>query len=249
MLKKFPRVEVHIRPDIRTTGKALEFLISLVDTKWFVMVDADIELSPGWYDGMLKVAGEYDVIESSKRVMAYHFYREDPAKLGAEARSFDLCHMAKKSAMQGYRCEDDYMWRYTDILLRQAAEKSNYKYGKVDSVFHVHNETERILYKSDEEKNFSKIAWSEPKVVILDKEKEALSRIKNAKAVVKYLDPRYPMVKNDKEYDQIIKLLDRKWISANGPAWLERYDRVTSTLFLLKKFIIIQIAGMRKRLR
>jgi len=59
-LEKYPRAKVFIRPDIRTTGKAFEFLFSHVETEWFVLIDADIELSPGWYDNMRKYETQYD---------------------------------------------------------------------------------------------------------------------------------------------------------------------------------------------
>lgn len=174
ILKKFPRVELHTRPDIGTTGKALEFLISMVETKWFVMIDSDIELSPGWYDEMLKNTVTYDVLENSRRIMAYHFYREDHTKLDPDSRAFDLCHMIRKSAVSDFHCDDDYVWRYTDIMLRQV-EKSNHRYGKIDSAYHVHNETERIPYESDKEKNYWRIVFHEPRIVITDDHKARLS--------------------------------------------------------------------------
>lgn len=251
ILNKFPRVELHTRPDIRTTGKALEFLISLVETKWLVMVDADIELSPGWYDEMLKNTETYDVLENSKRIMAYHFYREDPAKLNPLSRAYDICHLVKKSAVANFQCDDDYMWRYTDILLRQAVEKSNHKYGKIDSALHVHNETERVPYESDTEKNYWKVTWDEPRIVITDEDKAKLSMIKNAKAAVKYLDPEYHMVKNDEDYDLVIRLLEREWIANNGPAWLARYEQASknkpSRLAAIKALIYRKFIAPRKQ--
>lgn len=243
ILQKYPRVTLHVRNDIRTTGKALEFLISLVESKWFVMIDADIELSPGWYDDMLKNTQSYDVLESSKRIMAYHFYREDKEKMKPNSRSFDLCHMVKKSAVSDFRCDDDFMWRYTDILLRQTTEKSNYRYGKIDSSYHVHNETERQPYESDDEKSYWKVAWREPRIVITDKSKERKATEKNAKAVVKYLDPEYHLVRNDKGYDVIIRLLARSWVANNGPAWLKRHQNASSWIVALKSFFYHRIAS------
>jgi len=74
ILNKYPRMEVHIRPDIRTTGKGLEFMFSRATTRWVSMIDADMELSPGWYDEMAKYKDEYDYFES-RRIMHYEFYR------------------------------------------------------------------------------------------------------------------------------------------------------------------------------
>ncbi|MDH5385843.1 MAG: hypothetical protein OEY18_14175, partial [Candidatus Aminicenantes bacterium] len=47
-------------------------------------------------------------------------------------------------------------------------------------------------------------------------------------SAVKYLDPDYPLVRNDRSVDKAIILLDRDWVARNGPAWLKRYDRATS---------------------
>ncbi|MGH9879530.1 MAG: hypothetical protein ACRD5H_18020, partial [Nitrososphaerales archaeon] len=222
--------------DIRTTGKAMEFLFSMVETKWFVLVDSDIELSKGWYNEMVKNVDDFDLLESGRRILAYHIYREDAIKATYDSRSLDLCHLIKKSAVEKFQCDDDYMWRYTDILLRQVAEKSNYKYKKVESSQHVHHEAERIPYESDKEKSFQKTVWQGPQIIILDREKARLSMIKNAKAVVKYLDPDYFMVKNDRGYDSLIKQLDREWIEQNGSKWLKRYDNTSATTLGLRRF-------------
>ncbi len=247
ILRKFPRVEVHVREDIRTTGKALEFLISLVESKWFVTIDADIELSSGWYDEMLKHQESYDVLESSRRILGYHFYREDSEKLKPTSRSFDLCHMVKKSATASFRCDDDYMWRYTDIFLRQTIEESNQKYGKIDSCFHIHNETERQPYQSDQEKNYWKVMWNEPRIVVTDRDKEKRAIEKHAKAIVKYLDPEYHLVKNDKGYETAIRVLDRDWVATNGQRWLKRHEKASSWIIGLKIFLNRKLTGMKTR--
>jgi len=225
ILKKFPRIDIHIRTDIRTTGKVLEFLFSLTESEWFALIDSDIILTDGWYDEMKKHQKSMDVIENGHAVLAYHMYREFKVKLEENARSSDMCHLVKKKAVENYHCDDDYMWRFTDYLFRQSVEKSEFKYGKVNTTFHIHNETERIQYKSDNEKNFQKIIWKEPEYVIIDKNKEKQANIKHAKAVVKYLDPENPAVKDNKGMGNLIKILDRKWVEENGPKWLELYNK------------------------
>jgi glycosyltransferase involved in cell wall biosynthesis len=237
ILNRFPRLELHVRPDIRTTGKAMEFLFSLVTTKWFVLIDSDIELSSGWYDAMVGNIDDYDVLESGRRILAYHIYREDKVKPAPDSRSLDLCHMIRKSAIQEFQCDDDYMWRYTDILLRQVTEKSGHKYKKIESSYHVHNETERIAYESDKEKSFQKTIWKGPQIIVIDKDRARLSMTKNAKAVVKYLDPEFFMVSNDRGYDPLIKLLDRGWIQQNGSKWLARYDNTSAMAFRFRRVL------------
>lgn len=237
ILKQFPRVELHVRSDFRTQGKALEFLMSLVETEWFLLLDADIELLPGWYDEMIKNKSAYDVLENSNRILAYHFYREDIKKLREDSRASDLCHLIRKTAVNNFHCDDDFMWRYTDYFLRQIVENDGYKYGKVRSVRHVHNETERIYYESDEEKNYRKLVLKEPQWIIIDKNKANRYNVKNAKAIVKYLDPDHPLVKNNKGLDSLVRLLDRRWVSEVNPKWLKRYNRGRAVLFPIKNFV------------
>ncbi len=234
ILKKFPRVEIHVRPDIRTTGKIVEFLITKCNTDWFAFIDSDIELNKGWYDEMKKFQKDFDVIENSNVMMAYHLFRPNQLKLEENQRAYDMCHLMKKDALKEYHCEDDFMWRFTDYFIRQTVEKSGYKYGKVSSTIHVNNETEKIKYQSDDEKNFSKFVWKEPELVILDQKKESKANEKHAKAIVKYLDPENVSVQSNKGLYRKIGILDRSWVMENGPKWLSYYDRVTSISFKLK---------------
>lgn len=225
ILKKFPRVEIFIKPEIHTGGKIVEFMISKVETEWFVFIDSDIILTEGWFNEMEKFQNNFDVVENSKTILAYHFYREFNDKLQPNSRPSHFCHLAKKEALRNYKCDDDYMYRFTDYLFRQSIETSGYRYGKVDSTYHVHNETERIPYESDSNKNFIRITMEEPKRIILDKEKNKIKNIENAKAVIKYLDPENICVKNNKKLNENILLLDRKWIEDNGKQWIKVYDR------------------------
>lgn len=237
ILQKFPRVEIFVKPEIRTTGKGLEFLFSKVQTEWFILMDSDLELDEGWYSKMLEYSNSYDVIENGKRINAYHFYREQRSKIQEKQRALDMCHLLKKESVANYHCDDDYMWRYTDILLRQIIEKDGFKYGKANNTYHVHNETERVPYESDSEKNYQEIKFFEPELIIHDQKKLERSMIKHAKAVVKYLDPDYSMVKNDKNYETIIKLLDREWVSNNGSKWLKRYDATNTRSTSMKNSV------------
>lgn len=251
ILKNYPRIELFVKPEIRTTGKALEFLISMVETNWFVMIDSDIELAKGWYDEMKRHVNDYDVLESAKRINAFHFYREEKSKLDSDKRSLDICHLVKKSAVQNFHCDDDYNWRYIDIMLRQVIEGSGFTYGKVNTITHIHNEAERVPYKSDNEKNYQEIRFLEPQIVIIDQKKYQAYMKKHAKAVVKYLDPDYPMVKNLIWLDSVIILLDREWIEQNGPKWLKRYDTAISGISTFKRFAfrILRRSKILRRLK
>ena len=233
ILKKFPRVEIFNKPDIISSGKVIEFLFSKVETEWLVLIDSDIFLAEGWYDEMKKYEKHFDVIESSKAILAYHFYREFPEKLQKDYRASHLCHLIKKESVNNYHCDDDFVFRVTDYLFRQSVESSGYKYGKVTSTEHSHNETERIPYESDSKKNYYKVVMSGPEKIILNKQKEKEMMIKNAKAVVKYLDPDYLPSQSDHNINSLLVLLDKKWIEDNGPQWLQKYNSASK----LKNYI------------
>ena len=237
ILKKFPRVQLHVRPDIKTSGKTVDFLLSLVETEWFVFIDGEIELSPGWYDEMCKHKSSYDVLENSRRIDAYHFYRERKDKLEPDSRPLNFCHLIRKSAVQNFHCDDDYIWRAIDIFFRQVVENSGNKYGKISTTSHLHHDTERVQYDSDKEKKFGKFVYTKPKYVIIDEKKFKLMLDKAAKEAVKYLDPDTVITRKAKWFDGLVSRLDRKWVKKNGPKWLKRYDHGSSKVFAIKKLI------------
>ena len=245
ILERFSRTVVFIKPEIRTTGKALEFLFSKIETKWFLLIDSDIILEENWYSKMLEYSDKYDVLENGNRINAYHFYREQLSKIKEDQRSLDMCHLVKKDSIKNYHCDDDFMWRYTDILLRQFVEKNGYKYGKVNATYHIHNETERIPYQSDNEKNFQELKFFEPKLIIHNQKKMEEAMIKHAKAIIKYLDPDFPMVKNDKNYETVISLLHREWIEENGAKWLKRYDDAKNKRTSMREIIKRRIFSVK----
>ena len=135
---RYPRAEVHVRPDIRTTGKGLEFLFSCAKTPWIAMIDADMELPEGWYDEMSQYKAEYDYFES-KRIMHYEFWREVPGSADIQKRSAAIGQLARLDCFRNYHVDDDYMWRATDYLLKKVAETSGYRFGKVATTFHYHH--------------------------------------------------------------------------------------------------------------
>jgi glycosyltransferase involved in cell wall biosynthesis len=222
-LENFPRLELHVRPDIHTFGKVMEFLFSQVKTEWFAIMDAHLELPHGWYDEMKKHTTKYDVLENNRRLKAYHFCVEDLDRLDPYRRPTEWCHLLKHSVTKNYKCDDDYMWRETDIFFRQIVENSGYKYGKIDTITHIHNETEKTMYESDDKKNFQKIIFKPPEFIITDEKKYESFRIENAKGVAKYLDPENSIVKYERYHD-VIQILDKEWLEKNAPKWLKYYN-------------------------
>jgi glycosyltransferase involved in cell wall biosynthesis len=229
ILNKYPRVEIHIRPDIRTTGKGLEFMFSQATTYWVAIIDADMELPPGWYDEMANHRDEYDYFES-KRIMHYEFYREVPGSTDMNQRSAAMGQLGRLDCFKNYHVDDDYMWRATDMLLRQVVEKDGYKFGKVSSTYHYHHTTDNPMYESDLEKRGSRLVFEEPKMEILDKANWRKRQADFGKAVVKYLDPDFVYPRKDIGLFETLLKLDMKWVRETNMKWyraLSDYKRKT----------------------
>jgi len=239
IIKKFPRTKIYARPDIQTFGKGLEFLLSLVETEWFAIMDSDIDLQEGWYDEMCKYKSKGDVLENNKTILSYHFSREHEAKLKENTRPYDWTHIVRKAAVKNFQCDDDYMWRDTDIMFRTVVEKSGFKWKKIPTTEHIHNQTDGFLYSSDNQKNFYQTQFNLPERIVTDKEKEREMQIKQIKGAIKYIDPEsncvLPFIS---QYEELLNMIDRKWIEENGPSWLKYYDKYKSNkLRKMKKFL------------
>jgi glycosyltransferase involved in cell wall biosynthesis len=225
ILREFPRVELHVRPDIRTTGKAIEFLLSKAKTEWIMFTDADLTFPEGWYDEMCRYRTSLDAYDS-KRIHAYEFYREDPSTIAQNVRPLVTSpQMGRREALKDFHVDDDYLWRIADIALRQTVEKNNYRYGKVTTTFHFHHTTEETKYASDSSKVATKTVFQEPRETVINWENWRRRIVETAKAYVKYIDPDLPYVKLDASIDTILPLLDRKWVLGHGPTWIRRYDK------------------------
>jgi glycosyltransferase involved in cell wall biosynthesis len=248
ILQRFPRVELHIRPDIRTSGKSVEFLISKARTEWVMLTDADLTFPEGWYDEMCKYRTEYDAFDS-KRIHAYEFYREDPATSRLEARPLVTCpQMGKLEAVRKYKVDDDYIWRITDIAMRQAVEKNGYRYGKVTTTHHYHHTTEETKYASDPTKVATKVIFKEPAEIIVNEANWRRRLVDSARGYVKYIDPTLSYVASDEEIDKaLLPLLDRDWVVQTGPAWIPRYDRAIRAA-RRRNLPLIKVAVRLKRL-
>ena len=218
ILKKYPRVEIHIRPDIRTTGKCCEFLFSYATTSWVAIIEGHIELPEAWYDEVLKYKGRYDFF-GCKRIVHYEFYRVDPTSLDINQRPMGAPWLARLDCFNNYHVDDDYMWRHTDRLLRQVAEKNGYRFGKVATTYHYHHTTDKPMYESDAEKRGSRLVFEEPTLEILDKANREKTLEISRKAIVKYLDPEFIYPRDDDGVLLDLTKLDMEWVKKTNVKW------------------------------
>lgn len=218
ILKKYPRMEIHVRPDIKTTGKGCEFMFSRATTPWLAIIEAHIELPAGWYDEMVKHKDKYDFF-GCKRIMHYEFRRVDPFSPNTNRRPQGAPWLARLDCFKNYHVDDDFMWRATDMLLRQVAEKDGYRYGEVAATYHYHHTTDNPMYESDKEKRGSRLVFEEPRIEISN-EINWGERVENLnRAIVKYIEPQfyYPHV-DDGLLSRLMKL-DMEWIKETNIEW------------------------------
>jgi glycosyltransferase involved in cell wall biosynthesis len=225
ILQRYPRIEIHVRPDLKTSGKSCEFALSHVETPWVVIIEGHIELPAGWYDEMIKHKQEYDFI-GCRRIMRYEFEREQPVSLDMDKRPLGAPWLMNRDCIRNYHVDDDYMWRATDVLLRQVAEKDGFKFGKISETFHYHDMTDNVMYASDAEKRSSRLVFTEPEMEILDYKnwQKRLDDVK--KAIVKYIDPEYIYPHNDRELFRTLLELDSEWIRQTNPKWSEELNKI-----------------------
>lgn len=218
LLREYPRVEIHVRPDIRTTGKGLELALSRAATEWIAFIDSDMELPEGWYEEMSKYKDKYDYFES-KRIMHWEFYRENAASVDIDRRSYAIGQLAKLNCFRDYHVEDDYMWGATDMLLRQIAEKNGYRFGKIANTYHYHHATDNLKYESDQVKRGRRLVFKEPKEEFLDRENREKALDRYRKAVVKYLDPEFVYVRGHEPTLEMLMKLDADWVKSTSTKW------------------------------
>lgn len=242
ILQKYPRMDIHVRPDIRTTGKAYEFMLKRSTTSWILFLDADITFEGGWYDEMIKYKSKYDFF-GCKRILHYEFHRIDPTSIDDSKRPMGAPWLARKECFANYHVDDDYAWRMVDIYAKQVAEQSGYKFGKVTTTCHHHHVTDNPMYESDEEKRGSRLIFDEPKVEITDI-KNWEKRIENTcRATVKYLEPEfYPDLENDNQLFLNLMKLNQEWVKNTNIKWYnelqkfkkKKYRKVKTGLTLFK---------------
>jgi glycosyltransferase involved in cell wall biosynthesis len=237
ILNKYPRVEIHVRPDIRTTGKCLEFLFSHATTPYVAIIDADMELGEGWYDEMLTYKDKYDYYES-ERIMHYEFYRENPGSVDMNQRSFALGQFGSLECLRNYHVDDDYMRGPVDMHLRQVVEKSGYRYGKVATTYHYHHATENMRYNSDEDKSGTHLVFEGPKWEILNHENWGKHCDSSRRAIVKYLDPEFVYLRNLEHTENLAIILDLEWIKKTNMKWYRVVMDYRKKLDYRKKSVI-----------
>ena len=218
ILNKYPRMEIHVRPDIRTTGKCVELALARVTNPWILFIEADEELPQGWYDEMLNYRDRYDFF-GCKRIDHYEFYRVHPRSVDINYRPLGGPWLARFECFKDYHVDDDYMWGVTDFLLRQVAEKNGYRFGKVPTTYHYHHTTDNMRFESDVEKRGRRMVFQAPILQIVNKANWAKAQDNFRKAIVKYLEPQFVFPSEGEAVLQHLSKLDMQWVKETNVEW------------------------------
>jgi len=224
LLNQYPRMEVTVAPDIKTTGKGLEVLFKKVSTDWCIFVDNAKIPDIGWYDEMCKNKHKYDFF-GSKRIVHYEFEREDATTTDLDKRPLGGPWLIKRSFVKDCHVDDDYMWRVVDLWLRQEVENKGGKYGYSETAQHHCFISEQEKYKSNPGKSGVKLAFKKPVVEVKDKANYQRWLDMTSKAIVKYLEPgscRYFL--DDVVFMKLSKL-DQEWVKKTNFVWYAEIQR------------------------
>jgi glycosyltransferase involved in cell wall biosynthesis len=258
ILKMYPRMEIHVRPDIKTTGKGFELLLQMAVTPWVVFVDCGKVPAEGWYDEMVKYKDTYDFC-GSKRIIHYEFEVEDPTTTDMKKRPLGGPWMIRLESLQNYHLDDDYAWRMVDRLIRQVVEKNGYTYGGVTSTYHVCYLSDEKKYESDTEKRGVRLVFQPPKPEIGNRENWEKRQENARRGIIKYLDPDFcPDLHTDSVYMDLLNV-DMEWIRNTNMKWFTvltdfkktRYRKVKlrRLRYEIYKFLVIPLDIFREYMK
>lgn len=238
LLNKYPRMEVMVAPDIKTTGKGLELLFKKSSADWCIFVDNGKVINPGWYDEMCKNKPKYDFF-GSKRIVHYEFERNDDTTTDLDKRPLGGPWLIKRSFVKDCHVDDDYMWRVVDLWLRQEVEKKGGVYGFSNIASHTCYISDKEKYKSNPGKSGVKLTFQRPIIQVKNKVNYQRWLDMTSKAIVKYLEPgscRYFL--DDVVFMKLSKL-DQGWVKKTNFVWYVEIQRWKRRSWL--KAVIVRV--------
>jgi glycosyltransferase involved in cell wall biosynthesis len=130
IIKKYPQVDLYIRPDLNL-GQSRAFSFEKVTTEWFVQVDSDIVLRPGWFQAMLLDQDKGDIIEGG-RINHSQTPDPDPAQgyVGMkkyQSRAYFSNNLIRTKAVEGLKLDCLHL---EDELTRRYIEQRGFKWYK-----------------------------------------------------------------------------------------------------------------------
>lgn len=141
--KTFPRVEVLNHSEVKTLAKSLSFLISEVQTDYFVYLQSDTLLPNGWFESMWSMRNEFDWFGCPERsVLAL----TGPVNDYSGKRPLAGTQFGRTAAFEGLESaiQDDFGYRQEDFILEQFVRDRGFRSGANNEVFHFHQISDRV---------------------------------------------------------------------------------------------------------
>jgi hypothetical protein len=204
ILNEFPRVEILDHRGIRTLGKSLSELISTVETEFFIYLQSDTFLPPGWFDTMWGFREKFDWVGCPERPLVV---LGAPTNDQGGKRPMAGTQFGRTSAFNlvNGRIEDDFGYRQEDFIFEEHVLRSGGRVGGVHDTYHVHQITERLTSGRQLKVRSINVEF-EPE---LDDDRVLATQLKG---FVKYCNPRQETVRQA-AYQEVAHLVGRKLFS------------------------------------
>lgn len=131
ILKKFPKAEVHVKPEL-SLGASREFAIKKVTTDWFCVIDSDVVLRGGWFKEHWEYTKKYDVVEGS--IVNHYDIEFDNKK---DKRGFLFCDILKTETCKDISIPNEVTF-YEDYVVKKHIEKKGHTWFKASEFLADH---------------------------------------------------------------------------------------------------------------
>jgi glycosyltransferase involved in cell wall biosynthesis len=131
IVRRFPQVTVHVRPDL-TLGQSRAFSFTLPETEWFLQIDSDVILREGWAKVAAGQFGRADVLEFGS-VNHYEFLNPAPEELETRAyqhHAFFFTNVIRTAAVRAIDLDFPPLRNWEEELTRRRMRERGYSWLK-----------------------------------------------------------------------------------------------------------------------
>ncbi len=139
----FPRTLILDHGHIKSLGRSIAELMSNVQTEYFIYLQSDTFLPPGWFDVMSSHRNEFDWFGCPEKPI---YVLSAPLNDQSGKRPLAGSQFGRTSVFSGVVnfVQDDYGYRQEDFIFEEYALSQGGSVGGVFETHHVHQVTERV---------------------------------------------------------------------------------------------------------
>lgn len=131
IVRRFPQVTVHVRPDL-SLGQSRAFSFTLPQTDWFLQIDSDVVLQEGWARVAAEHFGRADVLEFGT-VNHWEFLNPPPEAVGTRAyehRAFFFTNVMRREAVRAIDLDFPPLQNWEEELTRRRMRERGFSWLK-----------------------------------------------------------------------------------------------------------------------